>query len=231
MKHLLRRHILFRDKILHLDIIITARKRSLRRLCFYMCLSVHREGVVTQHALQVSRPTPRGSWGVWPGGVSRPTPRGGGGKLRGLAWGGVSRPTPRGKGGSGWGVSRPTPRGGGCLQAHNWGVCIPACTEACTTPPPSPKHTATAEAVRNPTGMHSCYFFLFCWVYILSSHWLPFTLSRKKFRVCLLRTSPQYSEMKSFFSAESLRKIPQPATSEGAINKCYNTTGYIKTWN
>ena len=25
--------------------IVTARKRSLRRLCFYMCLSVHREGV------------------------------------------------------------------------------------------------------------------------------------------------------------------------------------------
>ena len=40
--------------------------------------------VVSQHALQVSRPTPRG-------------------KLRGLAWG-VSRPTPEG-------LSRPTPMG------------------------------------------------------------------------------------------------------------------------
>ena len=51
-------------------------------------------GVVSQHALQVSRPTP-------------------GGKLRGLAWG-VSRPTPRGEvEGSGLrGVSRPTPGGG-----------------------------------------------------------------------------------------------------------------------
>ena len=56
---------------------ITARKRSLRRLCFYRCLSVHRG--VSQHALQVSR----GSPGPHPG-VSRPTPKG------------VSRPTPRG---------------------------------------------------------------------------------------------------------------------------------------
>ena len=81
---------------------VTARKRSLRRLCFYTCLSVHGGGV--------SRPIPRGKvegsgWGGspgphggevegsgWEGGFSRPTP------------GGVSRPTPRG-------VSRPTPRG------------------------------------------------------------------------------------------------------------------------
>ena len=58
-----------------------------------------------------------------------------GGKLRGLARGvsrptpgRVSRPTPRG-------VSRPTPGGSpgphlGGLQAHTWGVCIPACTKA-----------------------------------------------------------------------------------------------------
>ena len=96
--------------------IFTTRKRSLRRLCFYTCLSVHR-GVVSQHALQVSRPTPRGevegsglgeglqahtqggSWGVWPGASPGPHP---GGKLRGLAWG----------------VSRPTSAGG--LQAHTW---------------------------------------------------------------------------------------------------------------
>ena len=62
---------------------ITARKRSLRRLCFYTCLSVHRgevlsqntlqvvsqhalqqvSGGVSQHALQVSRPTQGGSSG------------------------------------------------------------------------------------------------------------------------------------------------------------------------
>ena len=59
------------------------------------------EGVVSQHALQVSRPTPKGgSSEVWPGGVSRSRP------------GGVSRPT------SG-GVSRLTPGGG--LQAHTRG--------------------------------------------------------------------------------------------------------------
>lgn len=32
--------------------------------------------------------------------------------------------------------------------------------------------------------------------------------------------SPQYSEMNSFFWALSLRNMPQPATSEGAISKC-----------
>ena len=61
--------------------IITARKRSLRRLCFYTCTSVHR-GVVSQHALQVSGGVytqgeiERSGWG---GGVSRPTPGRGGG--------------------------------------------------------------------------------------------------------------------------------------------------------
>ena len=87
--------------------------------------SVHRSGVVSQHALQVSRPTPRGEVeGSGLGGVSRPTPRG---KLRGLAWR-VSRPTPRGKlRGQAWGVSRPTPGESpgphwGCLQAHTQGV-------------------------------------------------------------------------------------------------------------
>ena len=39
---------------------ITARKQSLRRLCFTrVCHSVHGGGV-SQHALQVSRPTPKG---------------------------------------------------------------------------------------------------------------------------------------------------------------------------
>ena len=126
--------------------IITARKRSLRRLCFYRCVchSVHMggggaipacitggipaclaaglwgEGVVSEHALQVSRPTPKGKFrGIWLGGSPGPHPRG---KLRGI-W---SRPTAKGEiegdlvqahsqggslGGSGWGV--PAPRG--CL--------------------------------------------------------------------------------------------------------------------
>ena len=93
-------------------ILFTARKCSLRRLCFYMCLSVHRgypsmhcrsypimlcnrspQGVVSQHAFQVSRPTPTGEVeGSGLGGFPGPHP---GRKLRGLAWG-VSRPTPRG---------------------------------------------------------------------------------------------------------------------------------------
>ena len=47
-------------------------------------------GGVSQHALQVSRPTPKGgSLGGSGWGVSRPTPKG---KLRGI-W---SRPTPKG---------------------------------------------------------------------------------------------------------------------------------------
>ena len=88
------------------------------RLCFTrVCDSIQGGGgVVSQHALQVTRPTARGS-------------------LRGLA-----RSTPRGEvEGSGWGVSRPTPRGvpgstpGGVPGPHGGGGCIPACTE--TDPP------------------------------------------------------------------------------------------------
>ena len=129
---------------------VTARKRSLRRLCFYTCLSVHRRRVVAQHALQVvsqhalqvsSRvypsmpcrfpgPHPGGAWGSgW--GVSRSTL--GGGKLRSLAWG-VSRPTPGG-------ISMPTPGG-----------CIPACTEA-----DPPRLMATAAGGTHPTGMDFCF--------------------------------------------------------------------------
>ena len=67
-----------------------------------------------QHALQVSRPTPKG------------------GSLRGLARG-VSRPTPGGSPGLHLGgVSRPTP--GRISSPYRGRVCIPACTEADTTP-------------------------------------------------------------------------------------------------
>ena len=52
----------FTDTIIFLLLIITVRKRCLRRLCFHRCLSVHRRGV--------SRPRPGGR------GVSRPRPRG-----------------------------------------------------------------------------------------------------------------------------------------------------------
>ena len=87
------------------------RPQSLRRLCFYTCLSVilftgrvvsqHAlqqvsGGCLSQHALQVFRPTPKGELeGSVPhtGGVSMPTPRG---SLQAHTRGGVSRPTPGG---------------------------------------------------------------------------------------------------------------------------------------
>ena len=89
--------------------VITTNKWSLQRLSFYMCLSfcpqgvlyqhalqmvsqhalqqVSRRGVVSQHALQVSRPTPRGEVeGDLARGVSRPTPGGGWLLQGGLLW-------------------------------------------------------------------------------------------------------------------------------------------------
>ena len=62
--------------------------------CLAACLAAGLQGVVSQHALQVSRPTPRGEVeGDLARGFSRPTTKG---EVEGdLAWG-VSRPTPRG---------------------------------------------------------------------------------------------------------------------------------------
>ena len=140
--------------------IFTARKRILRRLCFYTCVSVHRglggipaciaggisaclaaglrgRGVVSQHALQVSRPTPRG-------------------ELRGLARGVVSRPTPKGEvEGSGLGGLLP---GGWCLlqgvpAPGGGGGSAPGGGEPPPTPPPE---IANAVGGTHPTGMHSC---------------------------------------------------------------------------
>ena len=66
-------------------------------------------GVVSQHALQVSRPTPRGEVeGSGPRGCPGPHPRG---KLRGLAWGGLQAHTQ-------WGLQEHTQ---GDLQAYTWG--------------------------------------------------------------------------------------------------------------
>ena len=85
--------------------IITARKRSLRRLCFYTCLSV----ILFTRGGGFSTPTPRGEvegsgQGVSPG--SHP----GGGRLGGSGHGGSPGPHPGGEvEGSGQGVSRPTP--------------------------------------------------------------------------------------------------------------------------
>ena len=74
---------------------VTVRKRSLQRLCFYTCLSVHgRWG-------GVSRPRPGGEVGGSGQGVPRPRP---GGEVGGLVRG-VSRST------TGGGVLRPTAEG------------------------------------------------------------------------------------------------------------------------
>ena len=120
----------------HTDLhLITTRKRTLRRLYFYTCLSV-----ILFTGGCVSRPHPRGRLGSLPGGCLGPHPGGGWGS----GWGGVQAHNQ--------GVSRPTP-GGGCVQAHTWGGvsrltpgrvqtqahggCIPACTEADTPPTPA----------------------------------------------------------------------------------------------
>ena len=152
---------------------------------FYRCVSVHRGGVlsqhalqmvsqhalqqvwggVSQHALQVSRPTPKGEvegdmpgWGGRGVGSPGPHPRG---KLRGI-W---SRPTVKGEieGGSGPG---PQPRRklrgicpGGCLLLGGcllWGVPAlgwPASGVGVWRPP---QQMATVVDGMHSTGMHSC---------------------------------------------------------------------------
>ena len=91
---------------------VTVRKRSLRRLCFYTCLSVLRGGV------RYPGPYPGGGWEVWLG-ASRPIPWG---RLGGLAGGGgFPGPYPGGS----WRVWP-----GGAPGPGLGGVCIPACTEA-----------------------------------------------------------------------------------------------------
>ena len=75
-------------------------------------------GGLSQHALQVSRPTPRG-------------------ELEGSGlWGGLQAHTQGEVEGSGLWEGSPGPHqgGGGGLQVHTQG-CIPACTEADTHPP------------------------------------------------------------------------------------------------
>ena len=101
--------------------------------------------MVSQPALQVSRPTPRGDVeGSGLGGSPGPHQ---GGKLRGLP-GGLQAHTQGEVEVSGWGVSRPTPGGspgpylGGCVSQH-------ALRQI-------PQQTATAGST-HPTGMHSCY--------------------------------------------------------------------------
>ena len=99
--------------------IFTARKRSLRRLCFYRCLSVHKGGwYPSMHCrlypnMPCSR-SPRGGGGIPACLVGFQAHTEGGGEIEGdLARGcGVSRPHPRGKLRGIW---------PGGLQAHTQG--------------------------------------------------------------------------------------------------------------
>ena len=102
------------------------------------CLAAGLGGVVSQHALQVSRPTPRGELRGLSMGASRPTPKG---EVEGSGLGGLlpgecllrGVPTPGGS----------APRGylpGGSAPRGVW----------------RPPVMATAAGSTHPTGMHSC---------------------------------------------------------------------------
>ena len=114
-------------------LLFTIRKRTLRRLCFYTCLSFCPQG-------GMSRPRPRGEFGGSGWGVSRPRPEGV-----------VSRPRPEGV------VSRPRPEGwcpgpgSGGVEAQAWG-CVSQ--HALRQTPPSPADGYCCST--HPTGMHSC---------------------------------------------------------------------------
>ena len=101
------------------------------------CLAVGLQGgVVSQHALQVSRPTPRGEVeGDLVRGVSRPTPKG---EVEGDLARGVSRPTPGGV--CSWDGPRGAWSGGGLCG--------------------DPSGMATAAGGTHPTGMHSCFYLI-----------------------------------------------------------------------
>ena len=134
------------SNIFLVSFLITARKRSLRRSCFYTCLSF----------------CPRGA-GWYPSMPCRSTDPHPGGRLRGLAWGGSPGPHPGGEAGGSslggspgphpggsWGVwpgGSPGPHLGGCISQD------PAFTEADT---PLPQQMATAAGGMHPTGMDSC---------------------------------------------------------------------------
>ena len=94
--------------------LVTARKRSLQWLCFYICLSV-----ILFTGKGCLGPGPGGRLGVWLGeGVSRSTPGG----SWGSGWGGLQAHTQWG----GWGVwlvsvQAHTQRGGRCPGPHPGG--------------------------------------------------------------------------------------------------------------
>ena len=112
-------------------LIFTVRKRSLRSLCFYTCLCVHRG---------VSRPEPREEIG----GLARGSKGTGLGGCPGPELGEVSRPRPRPR-------PRGSPGSGGWSPGLGPGGVYPNMH--------LPKRTATAVDGTHPTGMHSCFFF------------------------------------------------------------------------
>ena len=150
--------------------VITARKRSLRRLCFYRCVSVHRGGVLSQHALQVVSQhalQQRGCLLLWGGclvlGGSAP---GGGAWSRGGSGGDplkMTRPTTRGEiegdqiqahsQGGNWGGPDPGPQPRGKLRGIRSRSTAKGEIEGDHIRPPP---TATAAGGTHPTGMHSC---------------------------------------------------------------------------
>ena len=151
-------------------LIITARNEVGARLCFYTCLlfcskggggipaciagvyqhalqQVSGGGVVSQHALQVSRPTPKG-------------------KLNGLARGCLQVHTQGG-----------TQAYTGDLQAHTRGYLLqgvlPAPGGTCTGGVWRAPVKATAVGGTHPTGMHSCFTAIFAKTFdkLLKSAW------------------------------------------------------------
>ena len=108
---------------------ITVRKQSLRRLCFYTCLSFCPQG----------------------GGVGSLGPYPGGGEVGGSGWGGGLQAHTR--------AERVEGSGQGGRQAQAWGVqdqvwegCVSQHALRQT-----PQQTATAADGTHPTGMHSCF--------------------------------------------------------------------------
>ena len=110
----------------------------------------HALRVVSQHALQVSRPIPNG-------------------KVEGSGLGGGSRPTTSGGSpGPHLGMSQGPHLGGGHFQAHTQEVSRPTpggspgphqgiSQHALRQTIPHPQQTATAAGGTHPTGMHSCW--------------------------------------------------------------------------
>ena len=112
-------------------------KRSLRRLCFYTCLSFCSRGE------GLSRPRSREEVGGSGQRVSRPRPRGRLGGSEGVCPGGCPGPGP-GAGIQAQGGRCPGPGGGVCLSQY----------ALRQTPPP--QQMATAADGMHPTGIHSC---------------------------------------------------------------------------